>query len=132
MVGGLCSPLLAVMIMSFSGVGSEVKKALLTKSMTTPLALETAFSIEANVKLAAVFVSVTGLFGAIIATGIFSSLNIRSEFSRGVALGTVCHAIGTARAMQLSNKTGAYSGVALCLNGAITAVILPILIWWLG
>ena len=44
----------------------------------------------------------------------------------GVALGTTWHGIGTARALQVSDMTGAFSGLAIGLNVAATA-LLPLL-----
>lgn len=49
--------------------------------------------------------------------------------AQGLALGTISHAIGTAHAQQLSNKTAAFSTLSLCINGVLTAIILPTVMW---
>jgi putative effector of murein hydrolase len=48
--------------------------------------------------------------------------------SRGLAIGTASHGIGTARAFQVNEVAGAFSGLAMGLNALATAVLLPV-IW---
>ena len=42
---------------------------------------------------------------------------------RGFAIGIASHGIGTARAFQVSEEAGVFAGVAMGLNGALTATI---------
>ena len=55
-------------------------------------------------------------------------LGIRDWAARGVAMGTASHGIGTARALQVNEIAGAFSGLAMGLNALATALLLP-LIW---
>jgi len=48
--------------------------------------------------------------------------------ARGLAMGTAGHGIGTARAIQVNEVAGAFSGLAMGLNALATALLLP-LIW---
>jgi putative effector of murein hydrolase len=43
-------------------------------------------------------------------------------------MGVASHGIGTARAFQLGEQTGAFSALAMGLNGLLTAALLPVLI----
>ena len=45
----------------------------------------------------------------------------------GLALGTASHGIGTARALQVREVAGAFSGLAMGLNALATALLLPLL-----
>lgn len=45
-------------------------------------------------------------------------------------MGTTSHGIGTARALQVNELAGAFSGLATGLNALATAILLPVL-WWL-
>jgi len=55
------------------------------------------------------------------------------EAGWGTALGTCAHAIGTARALQISETCGAFSALAMGVNGLLTALLLPwLLAWWGG
>jgi hypothetical protein len=75
--------------------------------------------------LTAVFVILTGIFGAIFADGLLRRLGVKDEASIGFALGLASHGIGTARAFQLSEQTGAFAALAMGLNGLFTALTLP-------
>ena len=48
--------------------------------------------------------------------------------AQGVALGAVCHAVGTSKALQMGEVQGALATVGLGLNGILTAVILPVIL----
>lgn len=50
---------------------------------------------------------------------------------RGFAIGVAAHGIGTARAFQVSEEAGAFSGLAMGLNGLATALLFPLLVWLL-
>ena len=62
---------------------------------------------------------------------LLNRLGIRDPEAHGVALGTAAHGIGTARAFQEGEETGTFSGVAMGLNGIVTALLLPWLLLWL-
>lgn len=46
-------------------------------------------------------------------------------------MGVASHGIGTARAFQVNEQTGAFSALAMGLNGALTAILLPLISYWL-
>ncbi|MEM8916216.1 MAG: LrgB family protein, partial [Pseudomonadota bacterium] len=54
-------------------------------------------------------------------------LRIKDWRARGLAIGTASHGIGTARALQVNEVAGAFSGVAMGLNALATALLLPLL-----
>ena len=47
---------------------------------------------------------------------------IKSPISRGLAIGTASHAVGTARAMELGEVEGAMSSLAIVVCGLCTVV----------
>ena len=56
---------------------------------------------------------------------------VKDERAVGMALGVASHGIGTARALEVSGVTGAFSGLAMGLNALATAVLVPLLLGWL-
>lgn len=138
------STLAAIVVGSVVGVGSamltawwlggshELVLALATKSVTTALATVVAQQVGANVALAATIVLVTGLLGAVIGPWLFARILPNDDAALGTALGTCAHAIGTSRALQLGERCGAFSALAMGLNGLLTAALLPILLKWWG
>lgn len=126
-VGGVIAPLLAWFIIWWADAPLAVQMTMLLKSITTPLAMEASELIGGIPELAAVFVIVTGIVGAVASVFVFRLTKINNELAQGVALGTVAHAIGTARALQFSEQAGAMATMGLCVNGIMTAVIVPVL-----
>ena len=70
----------------------------------------------------------TGVFGAVIVTPLMNALRIRDYAARGFAAGLAAHGIGTARAFQVDPLAGAFAGIALGLNGALTALVTPLVL----
>ena len=62
------------------------------------------------------------------ARAILNVLRIDEPAVRGFALGVASHGIGTARAFQIGEETGAFAGLGMGLNGVLTAFIVPILL----
>ena len=69
---------------------------------------------------------VTGILGNIIGEMVCKVFRIKNPISRGLALGTSAHAIGTARAMEMGEVEGAMSSLAIVVTGIMTVVIVPI------
>ena len=63
--------------------------------------------------------------GAIFGHTLFKILRIPTHASRGLAMGTVSHAVGTARAAEIDYIEGAYSSLALMTCGIITSLTAP-------
>jgi putative effector of murein hydrolase len=78
--------------------------------------------------LTAVLVITTGIIGAMFGPGILNLIGVKDWRARGLAMGTASHGIGTARALQVNETAGAFSGLAMGLNALATALLLPV-IW---
>jgi predicted murein hydrolase (TIGR00659 family) len=98
------------------------------KSVTTPIAMAISEKLGGLPALTAVLVIASGILGAIIGNSIFNFMRIESHQIRGFALGVAAHGIGTARAFQVSSEMGAFSGLAMGLNGVLTAFLAPWLV----
>ncbi|MFY7778524.1 MAG: LrgB family protein, partial [Elstera sp.] len=81
--------------------------------------------------LTAVLVMLTGITGAVLATYLLNALRIKDWRARGFAIGVAAHGIGTARALQVNEVAGAFSGLAMGINALASAVLLPLLVRWL-
>lgn len=60
-----------------------------------------------------------------------NKMGIKDLAAQGVAMGVSAHGIGTAKAIESSPESGIFSGLAMCLNGLITAIITPYLLIFL-
>ena len=78
--------------------------------------------------LAAGVVILVGIFGNAFGPSILGLFRIKSKEAVGTTLGTASHGIGTAKAFEDSELMGVYSGLALCVNGVITAIVCPFIL----
>lgn len=114
------------------GLPPETLLSLLPKSVTMPIAMGVSDRIGGLPSLTAVMVIVTGITGAVIGIPLLRALRIRNPVAVGFAMGLSAHGVGTARAFEDSERAGAYSGLGMGLNGALTAIIIPPIVWLFG
>lgn len=130
-VGGVSSILSLIFILMAFKAPDVLMRSLAPKSVTTPIAIEIAKSVGGVPSITAGIVIAVGIFGNAFGINILKFLGITSKTAIGTALGTASHGIGTARAFEESKLAGVYSGLALCVNGLVTAVVTPLVIDWI-
>lgn len=108
------------------GADRMILMTLAPKSVTSPIAMLVAEQIGGVVALAAVFVMITGIIGAIVGPELLRRFGVQHPAARGMALGLTAHAVGTAQALQESDECGAFAALAMSLMGVMTAVLLPL------
>ena len=128
--GAFTAVVTAVGVAVLLGASFETLASLAPKSVTTPIAMGISERIGGLPSLTAVLVILTGILGAMLATPLLNALGIRDWRARGFAAGVAAHGIGTARAFHVSELAGTFAGVAMGLNGLVTALLVPLLIDW--
>ena len=126
--GSVTAAVTAVGIGWALGASRETLLSLAPKSATAPIAMGVAEKLGGLPSLTAVLVVTTGVLGAVLARGTLNLLRIHDHAVRGFAVGLAAHGIGTARAFQVSEKMGAFAGLAMGLNGLLTAFLFPVLL----
>ncbi len=108
------------------GARPEIIASVAPRAATTPVAMAVAKGIGGIASLSAVAVLVSGIVGAMVVTPLFDRLGLRDLAARGFAAGITAHGLGTSRAFQVSETGGAFAGMAMALNAAMTAVLLSL------
>ncbi len=129
--GSLTAIVSAVLLAKLLGLDRSAVLALAPKSSTAAIAMGIAEKVGADPALTAILVILTGISGAIIVTPLMNALRLKNYAARGFAAGLASHGIGTARAFQVDPLAGTFAGVALGLNGLLTALLVPLLLPWL-
>ena len=132
LAGSLTAVLSAVLIGRWFGASLPTQLSLAPKSVTTPIAMAIAERIGRIPSLTAVLVIITGVLGAVGARTIFDAMKVRDPAIRGFAIGVASHGIGTARAFQVNEQSGAFAALAMGLNGGLTALLVPLMASWIG
>lgn len=125
--GSLTATITAVAIGGVLGASTDTLVALAPKSVTAPVAMGITERLGGLPSLTAALVILTGICGAMLGPPLLNLLGVRDWAARGLALGTASHGIGTARALQVNEVAGAFSGLAMGLNALATAILLPLL-----
>ena len=101
--------------------------SLLPKSVTTAIGVALCGEIGGIAAITTAAIVITGIIGNISGPALCKLFRLKSEVAQGVAFGTSSHVVGTAKASELSQLTGAVSSLSLTVAGIITAVILSFL-----
>lgn len=123
---GIGSTLVLARLLGLSGA---TLASLAPKSVTAAIAMGIAEQVGGTPPLTAVLVIATGILGAVMVTPLMNLLRIRDYAARGFAVGIAAHGIGTARALQVNEKAGAYAALGMALNGLVTAILVPLLLF---
>ena len=114
MIGALCLLL---------KLDSGLMVSLLPKSVTMAMAIPLVEPTEGYVPLTTFAVIITGIGGSMIGQWLCKICGIRHPIAQGVAFGTASHVMGTSRATELNELSGAVGSLSLCVAGIITAVL---------
>ena len=100
---------------------------MLPKSLTTPIAIDVSQTIGGLPSLTAVFAITAGILIAVLLPYLLRLFHIQDPASAGLAAGTAGSGIATARVVPMGTVPLAFAGVAIGLNGLITALLAPLL-----
>ncbi|MFD1094858.1 LrgB family protein [Salegentibacter chungangensis] len=133
LLGGISGVISIVLLLMLFKAPELLIKSLAAKSVTTPIAIEITKITGGIPEITAGIVIAVGIFGNAFGPAFLRIMGIKEKVALGTALGTAAHGIGTARAFEEGKLPGVYSGLAMCLNGIITALLTPFLLsWFLG
>ncbi|MBO6240943.1 MAG: LrgB family protein [Butyrivibrio sp.] len=105
------------------GLSHESYVTLLPKSITTAIGMGVSEELGGYVTITVAVIVITGVLGNILAELIFKMFRIHEPISKGLALGTAAHAIGTAKAMEIGEVEGAMSSLSIAVAGILTVVL---------
>lgn len=125
-VGSVLSMFTATTIAVFLDADLTLIASLLGKSVTTPIAMEISNQLGGEPAIAAIMVLIVGLFGAIFAYPIYNIIGITHPIAKGLTMGNVSHALGTATCAEKDSKDAAFSSLALVICGVISSILAPI------
>ena len=121
---GVLTSLGSVLLLSrLFGLDHSTYVTLLPKSITTAIGMGISHELGGYVTISVAVIIITGILGNVIAVSFCRLLRIKSPVSRGLAIGTASHAIGTAKAMTMGEIEGAMSSLAIVVSGLMTVIL---------
>jgi len=126
--GSVVSVVSVWLIADAFGASDQVLRSLAPKSVTSPIGMGISEKIGGLPSLTAVLIMLTGIVGAVIGPALLKATGTQDDAIRGFVIGISAHGIGTARAFQISETAGAFSALAMGLNGVVTSIVVPLLV----
>lgn len=111
------------------GIDKNLLLSLAPKSVTSPVAMDIASIIGGVPTLAAVYVMIAGISGAMFGPYIMRIFNITNPIAIGIGFGSASHGIGTAKAYEFGSLQGAISSISMTLSAVLSALICPFIIY---
>lgn len=102
--------------------------SMIPKSATNPIAFEVSRIIGGIPSVTIALVVITGVIGGVLGPQLLNLMGIKKEIARGIAIGSMFHAIGTARSFKEGELQGSMSSLALALAGMLTAILAPVMV----
>lgn len=107
-----------------AGLGPQVARSLVPRSVTAPLALPMADNLGGIPSLAAASVCFTGLLGAAFGQVLMSRLGLQDEISRGVAQASSAHGLGASAMAATEPQALPFCAVTIAAMGTVSNVLL--------
>ena len=131
-LAGVCAGTLSCMLMIVAvslllKFDRSILISLMPKSVTTAIGMSLSEMFGGMVGVTVAAIIITGIGGNMMGPMLCKLFGITDEVAQGVAFGTAAHVIGTAKANELSQLTGAASSLSLVVAGLLTAVFMPML-----
>lgn len=121
-VGSFSSMAVIFGLCKLFGLDDALTASLLSKSVTTPIAMGVTEQLGGIVPIGIAAVIFTGITGSIIAPFLVRLFHVKDPVAQGVGIGTCSHAVGTTRAIAMGELQGAMSGIAMSLAGFFTVL----------
>ncbi|WP_243291072.1 LrgB family protein [Bacillus sp. FJAT-47783] len=102
--------------------------SLAPKSVTSPVAMDIASMIGGIPPLAAVYVMIAGISGAMFGPILMKLLRIHHPIAIGIGFGAASHGIGTAKAYEIGSLQGAISSISMTLSAVFTSLLSPFIV----
>lgn len=126
LVGSIVSMVSAYGLSKAFGLEESLALSVVPKSVTMPIAISVAQELGGMSAITVAAVIMTGILGAVFAPVLIKIFRIQHPITKGIAIGTASHAIGTTKALEMGELEGAMSGVAIGISGLLTTFLVII------
>ncbi|MBQ5703205.1 MAG: LrgB family protein [Peptococcaceae bacterium] len=132
MAGSFSSIVIVFALCKLFKLEESLTLSLLSKSVTTPIAVGITEQLGGIVPIAIAAVIFSGITGNIMAPFLVKVFRVEDPVAQGIGIGTASHAIGTTRAITMGELQGAMSGLAIGLSGLWTVFWAFLFSVWIG
>lgn len=128
-VGSIVGIVSGISLAKLFSLSKPLILSMVSKSITTPVAIQITADIGGIPSLTVIFVLIAGFTGMLLGPMIFKWFNIQSLLGKGISFGSGSHVIGTSKAIEYGELTASMSSVSMILSAVIGSIIAPIFVW---
>ena len=103
-----------------------IRLSLLSRNITSPLAMAIAGIVGGDLSLAVSMVVITGLIGANFGATILDILKVNDPIARGLSMGAAAHGLGTAALASSEEEAFPFAAIAMALTASAATVTVSI------
>jgi len=107
---------------------NQTTYSLMSRSISTPFAMELTTHIGGSVELVILFTMITGIAGVLLGDTVLLLLKLNSAFAQGASLGNAAHGFGTSKAFMRHHEEGVIASLTMVLAGVFMVILGPSLI----
>jgi putative effector of murein hydrolase len=129
LVGSVTSIVSGVAIVWLMGGSRLVALSIVPKAVTTPIAMAVSQQIGGVPALTAALAILGGIVAAIVGEQMLHRLRIGDWRAHGLAAGVAGSGVAAAQVASRSELGAAFAALGIGLNGLLTAILAPLLVW---
>ena len=122
LAGIISSALCVVVLAVIFSLPHEIYVTLLPKSITSAIGMELSRELGGIPSITVAVIILSGIVGNMLSPFFCRIFRIKHSVSRGIAVGSSSHAIGTARAIEMGEVEGAMSGLSVAVSGLLSVI----------
>lgn len=123
-LGAFTSVASTILLAKIFHLDEIIMRSLYAKNVTTAIAIGITERLEGIVPITIFAVIIAGIIGYIGAEFLCKFFRLRHDVAKGIAIGSASHALGTTKALEISQITAAMSSMALAISGLFTLFLL--------
>lgn len=124
--GVIAHALTIVALAKLFGIDKVLTLSVLSKSVTTPIAVGISNELAGIEAVTIMGVMVAGMMGAVLGPVVCKIFRIKEPVAQGLGIGSASHAVGTSKALEMGEIQGAMSSLAIVVTGILTVIVAPI------
>ena len=122
-LSGILSSALCILTLAITfGLTHEMYVTLLPKSITSAIGMELSAELGGIPSITVAVIILSGIVGNMFAPALCRIFSLKNPISRGIAIGSSSHAIGTAKAIEMGEIEGAMSGLSVAVSGILSVI----------
>lgn len=124
--GAIASALCILALALIFSLPHEMYVTLLPKSITSAIGMGMSEALGGIPSITVSVIILSGIVGNMFAPLFCRIFKIADPISKGIAIGSSSHAIGTAKAIEMGEIEGAMSGLSVAVSGLLSVVLINI------